>query len=105
MSGVSFEILEYLDRHPGAKDTLEGIVEWWLLETQIQHAIAQVKASLNTLVELQLVQVITYGNGRTAYTLNRRKQKAVRKLLRDRLEQKTKNVARPVVRISRRKSP
>jgi hypothetical protein len=27
---IAGEILGYLDTHPEAKDTLDGIVEWWL---------------------------------------------------------------------------
>ena|SRR5688572_2050159 len=102
MKGVSFEILEYLDRHPGAKDTLEGIVEWWLLETQIQRAIGQVKASLDALVELQLVQPVKSPDGRIVYKLNQRKRRTVRKLLENRAAEQ-EEIPRVVVVSSRRK--
>lgn len=29
-AGVRHSILDYLVRHPGAKDTREGVINWWL---------------------------------------------------------------------------
>ena len=30
IGNIAREILRYLERHPDAKDTLEGIAQWWL---------------------------------------------------------------------------
>ena len=30
VGNIAQEILRYLERHPDAKDTLEGIAQWWL---------------------------------------------------------------------------
>ena len=35
---IAREILEYLDTHPEAKDTLDGIVEWWLPQRRSERA-------------------------------------------------------------------
>ena len=47
---IGDEILAYLVDHPKARDTLEGIVEWWLLEREIKFETARVKEALSNLV-------------------------------------------------------
>src|SRR5271166_5835979 len=43
-------ILRYLREHPGAQDTLEGIVVWWVSERAIKHWLPHVRKSLAALV-------------------------------------------------------
>src|SRR5258706_16211837 len=50
-----YEILEYLLRNPDAGDTIEGIVEWWLLEQRIVHALEATRKSLDELVARDLL--------------------------------------------------
>jgi len=45
------EILSYLANHPQANDTLEGIVEWWLLQQKIEYQTKVVSEALADLVE------------------------------------------------------
>jgi len=33
LTQLSAEIIKYLDLHPGAVDSMEGIAKWWLLDT------------------------------------------------------------------------
>lgn len=54
-SRIADEILAYLADHPDARDTLEGIVQWWLLEQEIKKLTADVKAALADLVGEGLV--------------------------------------------------
>ena len=54
-SKIGNEILAYLVDHPNARDTLEGIVEWWLLERQIKFQTARVKEALSDLVTRGLI--------------------------------------------------
>ena len=47
---VDDEILGYLSRHPAAKDTLEGIVVWWIPANALERAKAEVSTALQRLV-------------------------------------------------------
>ena len=59
-------ILQYLVRHPQAKDTPEGIATWWLRQHEIEHAVHQIYAGLDLLVGERLV-VECHGPDRTRY--------------------------------------
>lgn len=72
------EILAYVSRHPNAEDTLEGIVNWWLLEQQIKRVVAEVKAALARLVMEKLMLSRRGPDGQTRYRLNRRKAAQIR---------------------------
>lgn len=48
---IAHEILAYLVEHPEAQDTLEGIVQWWLLERKIKYQEILVKEALTKLVQ------------------------------------------------------
>ena len=48
---VASEILSYLANHPQASDTLEGILEWWLLQQKIEYQTRVVRDALAELVE------------------------------------------------------
>lgn len=48
---VAERIRRYLRAHPEAKDTLEGIAEWWLAQDRITHAVEQVSEAVALLVE------------------------------------------------------
>ncbi len=52
---IAREILAYLVDHPDAQDTMDGIVDWWLLERQILIQWRMVNDALKGLVEKGLV--------------------------------------------------
>ena len=54
-SQLGNNILAYLVDHPKAQDTLEGIVEWWLLEQKITYETARVKEALSELVNRGMI--------------------------------------------------
>ena len=54
-SVIEREILAYLAEHPHARDTLDGIVRWWLLERKIKFQTALVQEALDSLVETGLI--------------------------------------------------
>jgi hypothetical protein len=80
-SWVAYEILSYLAEHPEAQDTLEGIVQWWLLEQEIKHWTEEVKAALADLVVEGLVIEDKGVDGRAHYHLNQRLAEEVSLLL------------------------
>lgn len=63
LSPVAVEILSYLRRNPRACDSLEGIVEWWLLEQHIDHRMEQVRSALRELISAGLVVEEERGGG------------------------------------------
>lgn len=74
----SKEILEYLRRHPDASDTLEGIMEWWLLNQKIICEMKRVKAAILKLVEDEWIIEIRRKNSAVRYGLNPDKRKELR---------------------------
>lgn len=76
-----YEILKYLMRHPKAQDTVEGIVEWWLLEQRIVNALAKVKSALAELTAKTLVNERHSRDGRILYGLNQCKMKQIQAML------------------------
>jgi hypothetical protein len=54
-SQVAREILAYLADHPDAQDTLDGIIEWWLLERKTIYQKKIVKEALEELVRRNLL--------------------------------------------------
>lgn len=69
-SRVAGEILAYLVEHPDARDTLEGIVQWWLLEQEIKKWVAEVKAALADLIGEGLVIEERGADAKLHYRLN-----------------------------------
>lgn len=47
---IARNVLDYLSKHREARDTLEGIVGWWLVEQRIIEQTAAVKEVLDELV-------------------------------------------------------
>ncbi len=80
-SETAHEILTYLATHPEARDTLEGIVQWWLLEQKIRRQTAHVREALAELVTQKLVLECPGSDARNHYRLNRRKMKTIHAIL------------------------
>lgn len=81
-SPVFFEILTYFAEYLQAQDTIEGIIEWWLLERRIKRATSQVKAAVEQLVAEGLVIARRGPAERVYYRVNRQKLHEIRRLLR-----------------------
>ena len=67
---IAHEILAYLLKNPGAKDTLEGIVNWWLLEEDIQRNIALVKKTVEELTVRGFLLARHGTDSKTYYCVN-----------------------------------
>ena len=78
---MTYEILAYLVDHPEAQDTVEGIVEWWLLEQQIKRQAANIKKTLTELVARGFILELKGEDSRTYYRINRQKLQEIRALL------------------------
>lgn len=50
------EILKYLQAHPDAGDTVEGIAEWWLTHHHANESEVLIEQALNHLVKQGLVE-------------------------------------------------
>lgn len=67
---LAINILLYLIQHPLAEDTVEGIVEWWLLKQSVHQRVSAVKDALAQLVETGLVLESRSKDGKVYYHLN-----------------------------------
>lgn len=79
---IEKNVLEYLLRNPDARDTLEGIVEWWLLEREIRRRTDLVKKAIQTLVDKDLLVKQQAADSRTHYTINTARVKEAEEFLR-----------------------
>jgi predicted transcriptional regulator len=80
-SELAREILAYLVDHPEAKDTLEGIVEWWLLRQQIERRVEQARIALAELVECGFIVERKGKDGRSMYLVNHSKMNEIRQFI------------------------
>ena len=85
-SQIGNEILAYLVDHPNARDTLEGILEWWLLERQIKFQTARVKEALSDLVDKELLLERRGANSHIHYQLNLTKYNEIQGLFKQMVE-------------------
>jgi hypothetical protein len=73
------EILLYLENQPHAQDTLDGVLDWWLLRNRMVK-VSEVKTALRQLVEDDWLLVRRTMNGRALYRLNQSKAPSLRGL-------------------------
>ena len=71
---VEGDILNYLIQHPEARDTLEGIADWWMLGKKIRPTTREIKSSLDSLVARGLEKAEQGGDGRIYYHANRKQR-------------------------------
>lgn len=79
-SKIVNEIIAYLVEHSEAQDTLEGIVEWWLLERQIKFQTASVKEALSELVAKGLILEHKGPDSQIHYQINKSKYTEIQTL-------------------------
>ena len=78
---VLYYILAYLSDNPDAGDTLDGIVEWWLLDQRIKFETRNVSDAVNTLVSQGLIVEHTEPDARIIYRVNTGRKKTIRAIL------------------------
>lgn len=55
VSSAAQEIEQYLETHPEAADSLEGIATWWVTRQRIRTEMAVVRAALEKLADAGVV--------------------------------------------------
>jgi len=58
---VDAAVLAYLQEHPHAMDTLEGIAEWWIERERIRFDVARVAGALARLVDRGVLERVGAG--------------------------------------------
>jgi len=80
-SEIARDVLSYLADNPHAQDTLEGIVEWWILQKRIESQTAKVKSVLAELAAKGFILERKGSDSRVRYLINGHKQEEIRTLL------------------------
>jgi predicted transcriptional regulator len=83
---TGYQILAYLVEHPEAQDTVEGIVEWWLLERAIKFQETKIIKALSELVAKGLIVEHKSGDSQIHYRINQNKNEEIQKLIKQRME-------------------
>jgi len=76
---VELDILVYFLKNPDAKDTLKGIVDWWLLETYVIKQFSLVKKALSDLVNQRLIIETQNISAQPHYQVNKEKIQEIQK--------------------------
>lgn len=57
IADIAREIERYLDAHPNAADSVEGILRWWLTRQRYEQSAEHVKRALEHLVSAGVVRL------------------------------------------------
>ena len=80
---ISREILAYLSRNPDAGDTIEGVVQWWLLDQIVSEQTDFVEEALANLVAEGILVESVDAESRSRFRLNPAKRSEIAELLRE----------------------
>ena len=69
---IATEILDYLNKHSKASDTLEGIAHWWLTKQVIARHLNLVEVALDDLVRKGVLDVRENEETGVLYFFNKR---------------------------------
>lgn len=70
VSPIAREILSYLDANPDARDTIEGIVDWWLLTQFVERRVREVRQAVEELVGMGYLVQRRGADSRDYYLIN-----------------------------------
>jgi len=74
-------ILRYLENHPEAKDTLEGIAQWWLLREWSERLLGDVERAVSLLLSQGFLLESRREGLPAYYGLNPQERDAISKFL------------------------
>ena len=67
LTNVVDAIHRYLNAHPDAADSAEGVAKWWLPSMNVTASVPEVEEALEQLLTLGLVRKRTLADGRVIY--------------------------------------
>ena len=82
-STIRADILSYLLTNTAAQDTIEGIVDWWLLEQTIERQTKEVQKVYDQLVAEQLIVASKSKDSKIRYAINKQKLNRIREILKE----------------------
>ena len=68
---IQHQVLKYVTSHPEAKDTVEGIQQWWFGDSAIRVPTGELIAALDDLVVRGWITATELGGAATLYALNK----------------------------------
>ena len=71
LTEIQAEVLSYLEEHPAAFDTIDGIRQWWLLQRMDNYSRKFVHQALCQLVSAHLIQQRVLDDGTEVFGLRR----------------------------------
>jgi hypothetical protein len=64
---LAAEIREYLDQNPNAADTLDGIVQWWIVQQRFLRGIQAADRAVKRLIEQGRMEEVQAPDGRSIF--------------------------------------
>jgi hypothetical protein len=74
-------ILSYLVRNPNAEDTVDGILQWWLVQEEIRFRMQEIEAALASLGARGFVTPRMGEDSRVRYRINRNEYDKIQSVL------------------------
>ena len=68
---VQAELLDYIQQHPDAADTAEGIRQWWLIRRIAAYSRDIIQASLDQMVASHALKKQSTRDGEVIYQINK----------------------------------
>jgi hypothetical protein len=63
-------VLSYLSRNPTAEDTVEGILQWWLVSEEVHFRMQEIETALAELIRRGVVIQSVGEDSRVRYRIN-----------------------------------
>ncbi len=80
---LMLQILSYLDSHPEASDSIEGIANWWVPQQTIEYRVSLIKQTVNELVNRDLLVPDTRASPHPRFRVNHARWGNIEELLKD----------------------
>lgn len=78
---IARAVLRYLETHPEAKDTLEGIARWWLERERSERLLEEVERAVTLLLSSDLVLETRRPGMPPYYQINPSRRDAIAKMI------------------------